>query len=90
MQAVNIRTTQNVQLEYPLAGIGERLLAYAIDLFITVSFYFIVMFTLNLGGMEISLSLYLIIAIIAYLYRFVTDLLSMGRLWAKWRSILRW
>ena len=79
MQAVNIRTTQNVQLEYPLAGIGERLLAYAIDLFITVSFYFIVMFILNLGGMEISLSLYLIIAIIAYVYRFVMELAFNGQ-----------
>jgi len=79
MQAVNIRTTQNVQLEYPLAGIGERLLAYAIDLFITASFYFVVMFTLNLGGQDISLSLYLIIAIIAYLYRFVMEISFNGQ-----------
>ena len=56
MQAVNIQTTQNVQLEYPLAGIGERLLAYLLDLIIMSSFFFIVILILAAIGLELSLA----------------------------------
>ena len=79
MQAVNIQTTQNVQLEYPLAGVGERLLAFAIDLVIVGSFYLFVSALLNATGLDFTLSIALIIGIVAYLYRFVMELLFNGQ-----------
>lgn len=79
MQAVNIRTTQNVQLEYPLAGVAERLLAFLIDVVIIGSFYFMVMFFLSMVDLEMSLSLGLLIGIVAYLYRFFMEVFFNGQ-----------
>jgi uncharacterized RDD family membrane protein YckC len=31
MQTIRVRTTQNVFIEYPLASVGERIVAYLID-----------------------------------------------------------
>jgi uncharacterized RDD family membrane protein YckC len=36
MQTIRVRTTQNVFIEYPLASIGDRILAYLIDWIILV------------------------------------------------------
>ena len=38
MQTIRVRTTQNVFIEYPLASIGDRILAYLIDLLILISY----------------------------------------------------
>ena len=34
MPTIKIQTSQNIELEYELAGIGDRLVAYIIDLLI--------------------------------------------------------
>src|SRR5690606_30771905 len=34
MQTIRVHTTQNVSIQYPLASLGDRLLAYIIDQFI--------------------------------------------------------
>ena len=31
MQTINVRTTQNVSIQYPIASIGDRILAYLLD-----------------------------------------------------------
>lgn len=79
MQAVNIRTTQNVQLEYPLAGVAERLLAFVIDAIIMGSFYFVLLLLLGSFNQELPLTMSLILGIIAYLYRFLMELLFNGQ-----------
>lgn len=79
MQAVNIRTTQNVQLEYPLAGIGERLLAFVIDAIIIGSFFLFTSAVASGLGFEIGRSTILVIAIIAYLYRFLMEVFFNGQ-----------
>lgn len=79
MQAVNIRTTQNVQLEYPLAGIGERLLAFVIDAIIIGSFFLFTNAVASGLGFEMGRSTILIIAIIAYLYRFLMEVFFNGQ-----------
>lgn len=79
MQSVNIRTTQNVQLEYPLAGVGERLLAFIIDLIIVGSFYLFTNAIISGLGLVFGLSVYLILGIIAYLYRFFMEVLFNGQ-----------
>ena len=38
MQTIKIQTSQNIELEYPLAGIGDRLGAYIIDLLIYIAY----------------------------------------------------
>lgn len=38
MQTIQIRTTQNISIHYPLASVGDRILAYLIDRIIIVLF----------------------------------------------------
>lgn len=42
MQTINVRTTQNVFIEYPIASLGDRVVANLVDSIIVVA-YFIVM-----------------------------------------------
>jgi len=44
MQKIEIQTTQNVTIEYPLASIGERIVAAIIDLLIMFGYFFIFIF----------------------------------------------
>ncbi len=47
MSRVSIETTQNVKIDYELASIGDRILAFIIDFLITLSYLFAVSFLLN-------------------------------------------
>ncbi|OEK05954.1 RDD family protein [Roseivirga misakiensis] len=78
MQAVSIQTTQNIQLEYPIAGIADRLLAFAIDLCIMLGFFLLFNFIsrlLGLGGLAVNLTL----VVAAYLYRLVAEVFFNGQ-----------
>lgn len=78
MQAVSIQTTQNIQLEYPLAGIGDRLLAFAIDLCIMIGSYLVMIFSarlLNADGLAINI----LLIVIAYLYRLISEVFMNGQ-----------
>lgn len=78
MQAVSIQTTQNIQLEYPLAGIGDRLLAFAIDLCIMIGFYLVTTFTVRLVGGG-GLAMNMLLVVIAYLYRLLSEVFMNGQ-----------
>ena len=79
MQSVSIRTTQNVQLDYPLAGIADRILAFVIDAFIIVSFFLITQIVLNQIGLSLGIVGNSILGIIAYLYRLVMEVVNNGQ-----------
>jgi uncharacterized RDD family membrane protein YckC len=38
MQTIKVQTSQNIELEYVLAGVGDRLIAYIIDLLIYIAY----------------------------------------------------
>ncbi|GAB1446072.1 MAG: RDD family protein [Cyclobacteriaceae bacterium] len=38
MQTIKVRTTQNVFIEYPIASVGDRILAFLLDRFILVAY----------------------------------------------------
>ncbi len=44
MQTIDIQTTQNVTIEYPIASIGDRVVAALIDLLIMVGYLIIIVF----------------------------------------------
>jgi len=52
MKYIPIQTAQNVQIQVGLASVGERILAFLIDLFIKISY----IFTINLLGFSSYLS----------------------------------
>lgn len=79
MQTVSVQTTQNIELEYPLAGIGDRLLAFAIDLVIVFSFYVIVFSIIGFVGGSVPAAISISLVILGYLYRFFAELLFNGQ-----------
>lgn len=46
MQIVTIHTTQNVQIDYPVAGIVDRIMAFFIDAFVIVAYVLIMIFVI--------------------------------------------
>ncbi|KYG75557.1 RDD family protein [Roseivirga echinicomitans] len=79
MQAVSIQTSQNIQLEYPLAGIGDRILAFVIDAVIILSFIFITNIILGASGISMSVAMNVMLSIVAYLYRLVSEVFFNGQ-----------
>mgnify|MGYP006214043037 CR=1 FL=1 len=61
METVKVNTSQHVDIDYPVAGLGERVAARLIDfgLFLAVFFIFLILFSimgiLNSGGLVITL-----------------------------------
>lgn len=47
MQAIAVRTTQNVLIEYPVAGIFQRISAFTLDFLILLSYVFLVSYMLD-------------------------------------------
>lgn len=79
MQGVSIQTTQNIQLEYELAGIGERILAFVIDILVVLSFGLLISFFSGLIGLTQSVLLNVVFSILAYLYRFICEVSFNGQ-----------
>lgn len=79
MQGVSIQTTQNIQIEYELAGIGERILAFVIDILVVLSFGLLISFFSGLIGISQSVLLNVLFAILAYLYRFICEVTFNGQ-----------
>lgn len=79
MQAVSIQTSQNIQLEYPLAGIGDRILAFVLDAIIIISFFFITSVTLAATGISMSVAMNVMLSIVAYLYRLISEVFFNGQ-----------
>ena len=52
MQTINVRTTQNVFIEYPIASLGDRVVAALIDMAILVVYFFV--FTGTIVYLEVS------------------------------------
>ncbi len=88
-QTIDIRTTQNVTIEYELASLRERALGFFIDAMIIGTLYFILVFLL-LGafGSRIFDSMF---AVVIYLlpivgfmfYQFLSETLASGQSWGK-------
>ncbi|MGL6268611.1 MAG: RDD family protein, partial [Chitinophagaceae bacterium] len=50
MPTIKIQTSQNIELEYELAGIGDRLVAYIIDLLIYAAYIITVFLIADVAG----------------------------------------
>lgn len=52
MQKVTIRTAQNVLIDYPVAGLLHRILAFIIDIFILGTYAIVVLFIIVQGNLQ--------------------------------------
>lgn len=91
MQTIDIRTTQNVTIEYELASLRERALSFFVDFLITIVIYLGVFILLRsilpdslfeTGMLEMFWLVLLPIAFIIF-YQFLSELLGNGRSWGK-------
>ena len=79
MQAVSVQTTQNIQLDYPLAGLGDRLLAFFIDLAIILGYvFFATLIFSELLSFE-SIAISTLIFIPAFIYRLLAEIFFNGQ-----------
>lgn len=88
---IDIRTTQNVTIEYELASLRERILAFLIDsLIVGVLYFLLLVLTLSVvseGAEESGLLFYLIIGLLPIalflLYHLLSEVLANGQSWGK-------
>lgn len=84
MRRVSIETTQNVQIDYDPASIGDRILAYLIDILIIVA-YGIAMYLLVtsmaefLREIDLLLPIVIILYLPIFLYHFLSEVFLNGQ-----------
>ena len=79
MQKISIQTTQNVRIEYVLAGIGDRILAYLIDTLVIFAYAMILIFLFNLLSVSPSPAIVILLALPAFLYHLLCEALLDGQ-----------
>ncbi len=91
MQTIDIRTTQNVTIEYELASLRERALALLVDWLIVGVFYFVLLFLL-VGAFGDALfrngfMVYFVYIVLPFggfmAYQFFSEMLANGQSWGK-------
>ena len=79
MQTVKVRTTQNVVIEYPVASLGDRILAFLIDGLIIFGYYVLVIFLLA-GTNAFSTASFIGLMIVpAFLYHLLFEIFMNGQ-----------
>ena len=90
MQTIDIRTTQNVVIEYELAPLRERIFAFFIDLIILLAFYLVFFLAIVMPMLRSAGESPMIGAIISLgfiggflLYHLLSEVLADGQSWGK-------
>jgi uncharacterized RDD family membrane protein YckC len=80
MSTIKIQTSQNIELEYELAGIGDRLIAYIIDLLIYAA-YTITVFLISdaTGGFNTGTWSPLILVLPIFFYQLLCEIFLNGQ-----------
>jgi uncharacterized RDD family membrane protein YckC len=71
MQTIRITTSQNIDIDYEIAGLGERMLATLIDfaIFILVSILCLILNAMtNSGGSDVVVGVYVVIFLVLYVF----------------------
>lgn len=80
MEKVSINTSQNVQISYTLAGLGDRIFAYLIDIVIMFSITMVLIIILSYTGVLNSSPFLAMIAIIpAFFYHLISEVSMNGQ-----------
>lgn len=88
-KSIRIETTQNVYLEYELASIGDRAIAYLIDSLIIYVYLISVLLILSQFEIEISYTLWVVILIPFLFYHLVAEIFFEGQTVGKKQMNLR-
>ena len=79
MQKIRIATTQNVNIDYVSAGLGDRIVAYLIDSLV-IATYIIFVFTFVIGALGIeSYALIMLLLLPPFLYHLLCEIFMNGQ-----------
>lgn len=78
MQSVNIRTTQNVAIDYATAGVGDRIGAFLIDLLILGAYVIIMAWLLGKLGVD-STWIFMLSYLPAFFYHLICEIVFNGQ-----------
>ena len=80
MEQVSINTTQNVQISYSIAGLGDRIFAYLIDIAIMISVTIVLSIILGYSGVLEAQPLIMMLAILpAFFYHLILEMTQNGQ-----------
>lgn len=78
MQKVGIQTTQNVLIDYEVAGLGERIGAYLLDGVIIVAYIFLIAF-INIQIQTLPVVVNVLLALPVFLYHLLCEIFFNGQ-----------
>lgn len=79
MDTVRIQTTQNVRIEYQMAGIGERLVANIIDLAVSYGYIFVITMILRAVSGDFPSYLFIILLLPFLFYSLILETIFNGQ-----------
>jgi uncharacterized RDD family membrane protein YckC len=80
MQTIRITTSQNIDIDYEIAGVGERILAYLMDAAIFVLIYIAIGVTGVITGRDTTLVVSIIVLVVLYaFYDLVCEIFMNGQ-----------
>lgn len=81
MEKIKIQTTQNVEIEYPIATILDRILAYVIDIVIIILFLLLTVIAMSgtMAGSTVMFIIYTAITLIVLCYDLLFEILNNGQ-----------
>ncbi len=86
METINIQTTQNINLKYDLAGVGDRLIAAVIDVAIQIGYVLASLILISwLGNLDIesSSALMVLLYLPLFFYEVVLEIFYNGQTFGK-------
>lgn len=67
METVKINTSQHIEIDYPIAGLGERVAAYLIDFALFFTIYMLAIFTFAAIGFQNNIdNLFFVVLVVIY------------------------
>lgn len=79
MNTIKVLTSQNVELEYPIASVGARILAYIIDFVVLVMFIFIAVVVVQWLGINNNIVTGVIMLLPALFYHLACEIFMNGQ-----------
>ena len=79
MNSIKIRTTQNVEVEYPMASVGDRIIAYIIDGIVLFAWMMAVVLLNIAFGLESNIFLGILVAVPYIFYHLLCEIFLNGQ-----------
>lgn len=79
MAKIKITTTQNIDIEYDVASVGDRILAWMIDFGAMTLFYILVAAILSMAGLGRLSWLFLLVYLVPFFYHLVMEVIFHGQ-----------